>query len=226
MSANTLKITALITMTIDHIGLMLFEECEWMRIVGRLAFPIFAFMIAEGCKHTHNRLKYILQIACLGLAMQAVFFIATGSLYQSVFISFSLAIALIYLIDIAKAKKKVGYWICAALAFLLTAFLCLGLPEILHKTDYGIDYSLIGILIPVVCYFANEKKLKLLLFSVCLVALSFFCGGIQWYCLLSIPLIALYNYKRGKYKLKYLFYIYYPLHLCVIFAVALAVNGK
>lgn len=73
MSANVLKMIALITMTIDHVGLMLLPDYEWMRAVGRIAFPIFAFMIAEGCRYTRDRKRYLSQIAILGIGMQIVF---------------------------------------------------------------------------------------------------------------------------------------------------------
>lgn len=190
-----------------------------MRLIGRIAFPIFAFMIAEGCSYTGNRMRYLSQIARMGIGMQIVAFVFTKSLYQSVFISFTLAIILICVLDKAMAEQKVRYWIYAGLAILVTTFLCLGLPEVLYKTDYDIDYSIVGVWIPVVCYFAKDKKLKMFVFAMGLLALSVFYGGIQWYCLLSIPLIGMYNCQRGRFGLKKLFYIYYPVHLCVIFAI-------
>ena len=54
LSGNQLKLIALITMTVDHMGLILFDQFILLRIVGRLAFPIFAWMIAEGCRHTRR----------------------------------------------------------------------------------------------------------------------------------------------------------------------------
>lgn len=219
MSANILKIIALIAMTIDHIGLMLFPEYEWMRMVGRIAFPIFAFMIAEGCRYTHNRSRYLLQIAVLGMVMQIVLFIVSGSLYQSVFTSFTLAIILIYLIDKAKSEQKPVYWLYAAAAVLVITFLCIGLKEILYKTDYDIDYNIVGIFLPVIAYFVKDKKYRIVAFALGLVVLSAFYGGIQWFCLLAVPLIGMYNYQRGTVKMKNLFYFYYPVHLCVIFAI-------
>lgn len=224
MSANMLKIIALIAMTIDHVGLMLFPNDEWLRMVGRIAFPIFAFMIAEGCRYTHSRLRYLLQIALMGIGMQIVLFVATRSLYQSVFISFTLAIILIYVIDKAKNEQQMKYWISVVVVVLTIAFLCLGLPDVLYKTDYDIDYNIIGVLIPVVCYFTKNTKLRILVFALGLMALSVFYGGVQWFCLLAIPLIGMYNYQKGKYELKNLFYFYYPAHLSVIFAIEIIFN--
>ena len=57
LTGNALKILAALFMTIDHIGVMLFPRVLVLRIIGRLALPIFAFMIAEGCKYTRNKKK-------------------------------------------------------------------------------------------------------------------------------------------------------------------------
>ena len=58
LNGNTLKIIAAITMLIDHTGFLLFPQSVVLRVIGRLAYPIYAFMIAEGCRHTRNKLRY------------------------------------------------------------------------------------------------------------------------------------------------------------------------
>lgn len=123
------------------------------------------------------------------------------------------------MIDRARNKQQILEWIYVVVTVLAIIFLCLILPKILYETDYDIDYNIVGILIPVVCYFTPNKKSRIAIFAVGLIALSVFYGGVQWFCLLSLPLIAMYNYKRGKLKLKNLFYFYYPAHLCVIFVI-------
>ena len=55
LNNNQLKIIAMISMVLDHVGLVFFSDFEIFRILGRLAFPIYAYMIAEGCTHTKNR---------------------------------------------------------------------------------------------------------------------------------------------------------------------------
>ena len=104
MTGNTLKIIAAIAMLIDHVGLMFFPEIALFRIIGRLAFPIFAFMIAEGCKYTRSRLRYFLQLFGLALGCQIVYFIADGSMYLSVLFTFSLAVLTIFALQYCKAK--------------------------------------------------------------------------------------------------------------------------
>ena len=59
LSGNQLKLIALITMTIDHVGAYLLPQFTILRIIGRLSMPIYAFLIAEGCRHTHDRRKYL-----------------------------------------------------------------------------------------------------------------------------------------------------------------------
>ena len=67
LSGNTLKIVAAVSMLLDHIGVVFFPHVAVFRILGRLALPIFAFMIAEGCRYTKNRLRYFLTIFGLGV---------------------------------------------------------------------------------------------------------------------------------------------------------------
>lgn len=224
MTGNCLKIIALVAMTIDHVGMMLFPHQEWMRIIGRIAFPIFTYMIAEGCRYTKNRKRYVSQIALLGVAMQIVLFIVDGSLYQSVFISFTLAILLIYIIDKAKQEKNIEYWVGVGLAVFVIIFLCFGLPNLLPKTDFTIDYGIVGIAIPVGCYFAESKRVKVVVFTLGLIVLAAFYGGVQWFGLLAVPFIVLYNNQKGRYRLKNLFYFYYPIHLGVIYVIDALVN--
>ncbi len=190
-------------MTIDHIGVQLFPDLIILRIIGRLAFPIFAYMIAEGATYTKNRTKYILTISLTALFCQLVYFFAEGSLDQCILVTFLLSILLIYALE----YKNI---IISLISVVGVFVLC----EILN-----IDYGFFGILTPVFIYFANGKTNKLIACSALLLLLGIVMGGVQWYSLFAIPLLALYNRKRGKLNLKYLFYIYYPLHLGIIYLI-------
>lgn len=220
LSGNQLKIIALIAMTLDHIGVVLLPRLTILRIIGRIAFPIFAWMIAEGCQYTHNRKKYLLAMWGLATTCQLIYFFAMGSLYMSVLVSFGFAIGLIYLIDFARQHSGAAY-LAALAAFCGIFFLCRILPDWMPSTDYAIDYGLWGILLPVLVYFEKEKAGKLRNFAVGLALIALEFGGFQWFSLLALPLLATYNGTRGKRKLKYLFYIYYPAHLVVIHLLSL-----
>lgn len=214
---------ALLAMTCDHVGKQIFPQVVWLQIVGRLAFPIFAYMIAEGCVHTKNRKKYLASMALLALICQVVYFVFMGSLYQSVLVTFSLAIVLIYAIDFAKTHLNfVGAWVVVT-AFGAVWFVSVGLPILLERTDYAIDYGLTGILLVVGIYLAKGRAMKLVVAAVLLVALSLNSETVQWYGLFSLPLLALYSGRRGRGGFKYLFYIYYPAHLACIYLLSLVI---
>ena len=222
LTGNQLKIIALIAMTLDHVGYQIFPQYPILRILGRLAFPIFAYMIAEGAKYTRNRLKYFLQMFGLGFLCQLVYFFAMGSLYQCILITFSFSIVLIYSLDYAFRKNKADAWLLFALAFLATVFLVEGLPHLTY-TDYSVDYGIWGVLMPVLVFAAPNKAAKLLVSAVPLTFLSLAYAGYQWVGLFSLVLLALYNGKRGKCKMKNLFYVYYPLHLVVIYGISILI---
>ncbi len=216
LTGNQLKLIALITMTIDHVGMLLLPRVKILRAIGRIAFPIFAYMIAEGCQHTRDRKKYLLSMVFLAAICQVVYFFAMGSLFMCVLVTFSLSIGLIYLADYAHSGGRFGTMgFYAALCGIF--FLCYLAHEVLFpKTDFGIEYGLWGVLLPVFAHFGERKQKKLQYFTAGLALLDLTWGGIQWFSMAAIPLIALYNGKRGKWKMKYLFYIYYPLHLVVL----------
>lgn len=106
LTNNQLKIIAMVSMLLDHVGLVLFPSVQILRIIGRLAFPIFAFMIAEGCAYTRNRRAYLLKIAVVALLCQIVYAVAERSLYQSVLVSFTLAILTIFSIDRFRVNRR------------------------------------------------------------------------------------------------------------------------
>ena len=211
LTGNQLKIIAMIAMTLDHVGLMFFPGNDIFRILGRLAMPIYAYMIAEGCRYTHDRKKYFLRLFSLGALCQVVYFVAMGSLYQCILITFSMSVGLIYLYD----RKGAGFW----LGILAAWALCVAVPDLLPSTDFAIDYGIWGVLLPLFIYIGGNREEPLTAVSaltIGLVMLAVDCGGLQWYSLLAVPLLILYNGQRGKMRMGRLFYIYYPLHLAIL----------
>ena len=72
LNSNCIKGIGLISMLTDHVGFFLFPEIEILRVLGRLAFPIFAFFIAQGCKHTRNKWQYFSVMAVFGIICTVV----------------------------------------------------------------------------------------------------------------------------------------------------------
>lgn len=212
LTGNQLKILAMIAMTCDHVGLQLLPQMGILRVIGRLALPVYAFLIAEGCRHTRDRRKYLLRLVSLGALCQIVYFLAMGSLYQCILVTFSLSVWLVGLGEEYQKGKRLPLFAGLAVTF----FLCVVLPELWRGTDFAIDYGLWGVLLPVLCYFGGWKGLTL-----GLVMLGLGYGGEQWVALAAVPLLLLYNGQRGRLNIGKLFYWYYPVHLVVIYGLSL-----
>lgn len=214
LTSNQLKVLAMITMTVDHIGVQLLPQYHILRMIGRLAFPIYAYLIAEGCAHTRDRRRYLLQMAGMALLCQLVYFFAMGSLFQCILVTFTLSVLVIYAIDSGSSAKAV-LALCAAL------FVTVFLPRLLPNTDFAVDYSIWGVLLPVAVYLADTKPRKLLSAAILLALLAVDYGGVQWYGLAALLPLALYDGTRGKARIKWLFYLYYPLHLVAVYGLSL-----
>ena len=96
LTGNQLKIIAALLMLVDHIGVMLYPKIIVLRIIGRLSFPIFAFLIAEGCVYTKKKRDYFLRTFLLGILCQIVFYMAEGSTDFGILITFSISILFIF----------------------------------------------------------------------------------------------------------------------------------
>ena len=222
MSSFVIKIIAAVSMLIDHTGLLLFPQYGIMRILGRLAFPLYAFCIAEGFYYTRDKKRYFLQIFILGIVCQAAYFIADGSMYLGVLIAFSMSILLMWALDgVKKALAAKDGTMKAAAIFVLSLAAVAALCHFMT-----VDYGFVGILLPVLAFASSKKWVRLGLFSLGLAALCAVIqvsGGldVQWWAMAALPLLALYNGKPGKYRMKYFFYIFYPAHLAILYLIAM-----
>ena len=99
LSGNVLKTIAALSMLIDHIGVMFFPQVKLLRIIGRIALPIFSFMIAEGARYTRNKMRYFFTVFGLASVCQFVYFLYDGDTYMSILVTFSLSILAIYALD-------------------------------------------------------------------------------------------------------------------------------
>ncbi len=238
MSAFVIKIIAALTMFIDHMGLLLFPGEDIFRIIGRIAFPLYAYCIAEGFAHTRNRLKYFLQIFVLGALCQIVYAVVDRTLYLGILITFSLSLILLACMDSLRTSlageksaaaslwEKSGLPLLSGeadkiLSGLLTTLSLLGAYFLCRFVQ--VDYGFFGIMLPVFTGIGRDRKSRLALFSLGLILLCMDLAGnlpSQSWCLFTIPLLTLYNGKPGKYRLKYFFYLFYPLHLVLLYGLA------
>ncbi len=208
--ATTLKLIAIMAMFIDHLGVTLYPNTPWLRMVGRLTFPIMAFFIAEGASKTKNRLKYVLRLLLFAAISEIPFdLMLSGQVFnlshQNVLFTLALGLLGCFMVDnIRQGVKALSSF--AMLAALLMA------GELL-ATDYGV----LGVLTVVLFYiFASQKSGILQAGFLSNGAMSVaFSNAIQLCGFAAIPLLYMYNGERGS-GFKYLFYIFYPLHMLLL----------
>ena len=238
LNGNVLKIIACVSMLLDHIGFFLFPGARWLRMAGRLAMPIFAFFVAEGCKYTRNKTRHLLTIAALGLIFYVVEVLAANADVQNIFLTFSLSICIIYSLDYLKqlvfSKEKNASAILGAVVIVsLVTFASIMVVYAGH-----FDYGLIGMLTPVAVSLvdfsmANKDALwvkivdnifvRLILLSIMLTVLLFNSGlpmEVQAHSFIALLPLLLYSGKRGRLNLKYYFYAFYPLHVAIIVGIS------
>ena len=215
MSSFLLKIFAIITMTIDHAGLILFNNNLILRIIGRIAMPIFAFQVALGFKKTRSKLKYLFRMFVTALISEGALILMLQSANYAhnnlnICFTFTFALFALYFINLGKENK---------------IFLIASIIPILMSLVVPLDYGIYSVSLVLIFYFFGEKKI-LYTIGMILVALTYFFikgSSIQLYMLLSLPLLYLYNGKKGP-NLKYCFYVFDPLHMLIIALIRFYLN--
>ena len=234
MTSNKLKIIACISMLVDHIGFLLFPQIQVLRYIGRIALPIFAYFIAQGCIHTLSRRKYFLSVLTLALLCQIVYFVeglingGIRTVDLNILFTFALSIvicssylALTQQQSLYPRKVLNAAFFAGALA--ISVFLCVFLNR-LSPIPINFDYGIAGVLLPLFAVISVQKEKQLPLFFIGLVLFNIVMAeqlSYTWYSFLSIPLLLAYNGKRGTRRLKYFFYLFYPLHFAAIYLIKL-----
>ncbi len=235
LSGNVLKIIAALAMLIDHMGVLLFPGFPIFRIIGRLSFPIFAFMISEGARYTKDKLRYFLSVFILSVICQAVYILTGGFEPFNILITFSLSILIIYALK--DFKKSLFSEVRSVASIILKGLILATLITVVYLFTelVHIDYGFAGCLAPVFAAIFDlrdinipEKLKKLdslplrilsLFIPVFFVVLRNMRAGdrlVSPFLFAALPILLLYSGKRGKAKLKYFFYIFYPLHLALL----------
>ena len=206
----TLKMIAIISMLIDHIGYAFFPEVKILRIIGRLAFPIFAYVLTEGFVYTRDVKKYMLRLGVFALISEIPFDLMRRAVLfetstQNIFFTLFLGVVMMYLVS----KTNI-----VIIQYGIVAFLIL-VCRFLHT-----DYSSTGLLIIIIFYIFRERKIeKLLIVGLVFIAIA---GGIQIFAILALPLIALHSGEQGP-KMKLFFYLFYPAHLFILYLITFIV---
>ena len=229
-NAGMLKIFACVIMLIDHIaasviyyGFHFNDKATpppdnirtlyiFMRLTGRLAFPIFCFMIVEGYKHTRNVWKYLRNLLIFGLISEIPFDLAFNKKffdfgYQNVYFTLALGLLMVIAFD----KMTQGNFLKAGIKRQAAAIVLAAVPVVLGfllQTDYGG----LGVLLIFTYYLFGKNEM---LGVVTNVATLTFINPTELFACFDFYLIKKYNGEKGI-SLKYFFYLYYPVHLLIL----------
>lgn len=233
LTANMLRTIAVLLMLSDHIWATAMSFGDWMTYIGRMAFPIFAFQIAEGFVHTKNFKKYALRL--LGFAIVAEipfnFFYSSrffNPYHQNVLFTLLLGLLAIKVIDGIK-KDRSGKNIALSVLYLLLILLA----SVIGFVDYGH----LGMLTVVMFYLMRDFPFAWLgqLVGMILLNITFFEGLVfpveilgktfeipsQGFAVFALIPIWLYGGRKGKSSkaLQYGFYAFYPVHMIVLYLI-------
>ena len=206
----TLKLIAVITMLIDHIGYVFLPGTPYYvaaRAIGRLAFPIFCFLIVEGFHHTKSPAKYLLRLSVFAILSEVPFDLAFFNTpfdieHQNVF--FTLAIGLACLFCLEEMNNRIWFVIFFVLLLAVSYFI---------KCDYGIG----GVLL--ICLFYRTKDAAWVQLILAALIFYMFYSPFELIALISGIFVCFYNGKRGYNKAQWFFYMFYPLHLLILFGI-------
>lgn len=201
MTGFQLKLLAMLAMTADHIGAVFFPEIPLLRWIGRLAMPVLSFFIGEGLRHTRSPRRYLLRLTGFALLSELPFDLAFyGGIewgHQNAYFTLALGLLALWAIQ----SRGMEGWLLALTAALAAELL-------------GCDYGMYGVLLILLLDRFHRARSEQLA-AAALLNLAFFGLQTQTLSLIALPLLWLYNGKRGRDDRR-LFYLYYPAHLCVL----------
>lgn len=222
LSQEGLKLVACITMLVDHTAVV-FGLPMWLRIIGRLAFPIYCFLISEGIAHTHNSRRYFLRLLVMAVLSEPVYdFVLYGNrnpwLHQNVLWLLLLGAVMVELLGrLQRTEWK-----------LLLIVLCYVLADLLH-----LSYGGNGILLMALFALTRGRPRALWMQAAGMVVINGIMASayikilgisvsVQLFGALAIVPIALYSGKKQTESkaLGWAFYVFYPLHLLMLYALA------
>ena len=235
-TSNMLRTIAVILMLSDHIWATYMSFGNWMTYIGRMAFPIFAFQIAEGFVHTSNFKKYALRLLGFALVTEIPFNLFYSSrwfnpYHQNVLFTLLLGLLAIYVIDKAKKNRTAKN---IALSVLWLVLICIA------ATLGFVDYGFLGMVTVVMFYLLRDFPFAWLaqLVAMVLINVVFFEGQVfpieilgrnfeiplQGFAVFSLIPIWLYGGRKGKSSkiMQYGFYAFYPVHMLILYLIKLA----
>ncbi|MGL5258904.1 MAG: TraX family protein [Lachnospiraceae bacterium] len=236
MDGAMLKWIAIITMLIDHIGATivleilkasnyapyLFALYTGMRVIGRIAFPIFCFLLVEGIFKTSNKVKYIVRLGIFALLSEIPFDLSIFRTmfdfeHQNVFFTLLIGVVAISICEKIRENEKLII-VMKTISYVATCFAGMVLAWFL-KTDY----SAFGVFLILVLYFVKYKTINQNMAGVLAIILGsiiFSISFTEFFAIAAFYPISMYNGIRGMQN-KWIFYIFYPAHLFVLYIIVI-----
>lgn len=222
MDGFSLKLIAIFTMLIDHIGAVFFPQVVWIRCIGRIAFPIFCFLLVEGYYHTSNLPKYMMRLGMFALLSEVPFdllFYGKENMWyaQNIFFTLFIGLSCIYFMDKCHEKWSGNLNVCTIMDVAIALLGCLAAAML--RTDY----SIVGVFYIIIFYLYRGRYGTI---AICMTLITVASYGLvtQLFAVAAIPFIACYNGEKGR-SMKYFFYCFYPGHLILLLLIYYAMNG-
>lgn len=213
MTIFIIKIIAAVTMVLDHIKYVYPPSINFITLyLGRISFPLFAFLLTEGYVHTKNLKKYYGRLILFGIISQIPFMMFRKYVgnWLMLNIMFTLLLGLLAITVFDKIKKK---YISVPIIVLI----------IYCGKLFSVDYGWYGVLLIFVLYLFKNSKILLSFFYTAIVLLHYYLYGLLnleniyniIFTIFPLIIILLYNGKEGK-KIKYFYYLFYPVHIIIL----------
>lgn len=230
LNALNLKIFAMFFMLCDHLWATLIPGNDWLTNIGRMAFPIFAFQIAEGYTHTHDFKKYLKRIFLFALISEIPFnLMYSGSFvfpfHQNVLFTFCIALLFLKFMDWGKNKGNLPFIITVILSCFLGYFT--GMITMCDYFGFGILTVFLFYLFDDSCIGWAGRILGMIFINVFMmdgmtfnISLSGHTVSFpqQAFALFSLIFIWMYNKKPGNTSrtARYCCYAFYPVHMLIL----------
>lgn len=203
LNAFQLKILAVITMIIDHLGVLIFPNNIVFRIIGRVSFVLFAFLLVEGLYYTRNINRYFFRLLFFAIISEIPFdYVMYGEFFhwevQNVFWNLAIGVGSIGLLKNATEGMEIRKLIICVLSLFLAAVI-------------KADFSWYGLMVIYIFFFWREKVWKL----VGVGFINIIIGGIQTFGFLGVIPILFYSGKQGR-RMGWWFYSFYAVHLIIL----------
>ncbi|MFN6527690.1 TraX family protein [Nostoc sp. ChiSLP03a] len=213
VSAFSIKILAAVFMVMDHVCYLLMPELVILHLLGRLSFPLFAWLLAEGEKHTHNVHRYGRRLLITAIISQPIYTIVFQSLSLNILFTLLLGLVMLRLI-----KRYSQLW---------QQLIIIGLCAVVAE-GLGVEYRVYGIAVIFLMSLIDKLKPQVWLLYWCffhfILVTLFISDIVQYWAIIAGFIVFQFNGKQGS-RARW-FYVFYPAHLIILGIINYLIQSK